>query len=244
MKWNDMNATVLRWPEPDATGSGTETETQADAPVTTGEPETETPPTGEQKEPDATGSGTETGTQTDAPVTTGEPGAEAAYAIEWPEDYEPAEDFAEIATREAERAGLDKTGVGRYTAAMVAALQDYQGKQLEAQDKALKEEWGAEYESKLSSAKEFLGQLRSDGVLTAEDAAFFESPRGMRIMNALRGSVGESPAAGLQAQTANEKSWAHEAMTNPKHPDYEALHTWNHPRFKEVNRRYNKTLQM
>ncbi len=242
---------ILRYPEPEASGSGS---SPSPAPADTPSPEPQVADTTPEStpEPPAAPSTPQNehppynleDTPADQPEGEENSSENATYSISWPEGYSPNEEFAAIATREARMAGLSGDAAGKYTAAMVHALQEHQNAQLNAADAALKEEWGAEYESNLQNAKSFLRQIIKDGALDATSASFFESPKGMRLMHSLSQYVGESPLAIGKTNSAAEQEWARSAMNDPSHPDYVALHNWNHPRFREVNRRYNKTLNM
>ena len=242
---------VLRYPEPEDCGGGSATET-ADTQATEQQVADTTPE--QTPEPPASSETPQNEPnpyilEDEDPANTPEPNKpetqqDEPYAIEWPENYSPNDEFAAIAAREAQKAGLSGAAAGKYTAAMVHALQEHQNAQLNAADAALKEEWGAEYESHLQNAKSFLQQIIKDGALDATSTSFFESPKGMRLMHSLSQYVGESPLAIGKTNSAAEQEWARSAMNDPSHPDYVALHNWNHPRFREVNRRYNKTLNM
>lgn len=234
-----MTNVLLRWPEPDAADP-------SPAPANNTPPTDDTPPAPQETPPDNAQTGEETDyknpyeleDEPDAADPAPENTDEDAYAITWPEDYQPNEEFASMASKEAQLAGLDKEAAGKYTAAMVRALQNHQNAQLKEHDAALKEEWGAEYEKNLKSAKSFLRQVVSDGALTKEDQSLFECAKGMRLMHALSKYVGEAPLAGGGTKSAAEQEWARAVMTDPNHQDYKALREWNNPRFAEVNRRF------
>jgi hypothetical protein len=244
-----MTNVLLRWPEPDAADPAPAADAPpapADTPadVDSPAPQEDAPPTPEpsdakaqdQANPYALEEENEDAPPTPAPDENKE--EKEPYAITWPEDYQPNEEFAAMASKEAEIAGLDKEAVGKYTAAMVRALQQHQDTMLQEQDFALKEEWGAEYEKNLKTAKGFLRQAIKDGALSQDDKALFESAKGMRIMHSLSKYVGEAPLAGGGVNSAAEQEWARAVMTDPNHQDYNALREWNNPRFAEVNRRF------
>lgn len=162
-----------------------------------------------------------------------------AYAIAWPDGFAPSEDFATLATTAAQNAGLDGAAAGAYTAAVWQQLQQLEQQKLADSDTAMRQEWGANFESNLASAKQMLRQLKAAGHVDDEAAQLLQSPKGMKLLHGLSSFVGERPAAGTQQPTPEASSWAHEVMSNPAHPDYKAFHNPSDPRWREVNTRYN-----
>lgn len=161
------------------------------------------------------------------------------YAITWPEGFSPSDEFSTLATSAARQAGLDAAAAGAYTAAVWQQLQQLEHQRRDASDAALRQEWGADFESNLAGAKNLLRQLEAAGHVDEEASKLLQSPKGMKLLRGLSTFVGEKPAAGTQHASPDASAWAHEVMTNPSHPDYKAFHNPTDPRWREVNTRYN-----
>lgn len=162
---------------------------------------------------------------------------EQPYAIEWPEGYEATPEFEAVAVEAAKGSGLDGKAAGLYTSRVLDALNEVEIKNMERTDAELKEEWGGDYNARMKECKSFLSRHAKQSGLTNEDIAVLQSPKGFRLIYSFMQATGESPAHMGKAD-ASTKSWAHEAMNNPSHPDYKALHELNDPRHDEVTRRW------
>lgn len=164
---------------------------------------------------------------------------EPEYTIAWPETFKPSDTFSAMATQAAKEAGLDGAAAGAYTAAVWQQLQQQEQQRLAESHAALKTEWGADFEGNLAGAKNMLRQLKASAHVDEEAAQLLQSPKGMKLLHGLASFVGERPAAGIRQAAPDASNWAHEVMTNPAHPDYNAFHNPSDPRWREVNARYN-----
>ena len=162
---------------------------------------------------------------------------EQPYSIEWPEGYEATPEFEAVAAEAAKGSGLDGKTAGLYTSRVLDALNEAELKNMERMDSELKEEWGSDYNTRMKECKSFLSRHAKASGLTNEDIAVLQSPKGFKLLYSFMKATGESPAHMGKAD-ASTKSWAHEAMNNPAHPDYKALHVLNDPRHDEVTRRW------
>ncbi len=163
------------------------------------------------------------------------------FAMEWPEGYTASEQFAQITTEAAKAAGItDGKLAGSYTAKVIAAIQEAADKQVAADDAELKADWGADYQTNMTECQDFVKRMGTKAGLTAEDVAVLATPKGMRLIQAIRAEVGEGVAAQGKRASAADQSWAREVMTNPNHADYAAFHNPSDPRWRELNARYNK----
>lgn len=166
----------------------------------------------------------------------------AAFQMVWPEGYEATEQFAAITTEAAKAVGItDGRVAGEYTAKVIAAIEAAADKQVAADDAALKDDWGADYEANKDECQAFVKRMSAKAGLTEEDVAVLATPKGMRLIQAIRTEVGEGAAAvGVPAVSAADEAWAREVMTNPQHADYKAFHNPSDPRWRSLNARYNK----
>ncbi len=170
----------------------------------------------------------------------------AEIEIVWPDGAEVSEPLVEVATRAAREAGLTDGAVAG--AFVVKALEGINARAaaVEAESEAqLKADWGEDYGVTKKECEGFLRRMRDESGLTDGDLAPLMSAKGFRLVRAMMGYVGERAAAGLvAAPDAGERVWARDAMRNPQHGDYAALHDVSHPRWREVNARYNRAMGM
>lgn len=171
-----------------------------------------------------------------------EEAAVAEFAMEWPEGYEATEQFASITTEAAKAVGItDGKLAGAYTAKVIAAIEAAADKQVAADDAALKDDWGADYEANKEECRAFVKRMSAKAGLTEEDVAVLATPKGMRLIQAMRTEVGEGAAAvGKPTASAEDEAWAKAVMSNPNHEDYKAFHNPSDPRWRSLNARYNK----
>lgn len=163
------------------------------------------------------------------------------YAIELPENFQASDDFKTLITQQAKAAGLDGKTAGQYVSGVIGAMQKAEQETIAKSTKALKEEWGTNFNANMQQVKQFTAKLRDKAGLTAEDLAPLQSPKGFKLLHALMTTTGESPYIGTK--TAPARSNADEAkamLTDPQHPDFSALDDPQHPRHMEANRKYNR----
>lgn len=164
------------------------------------------------------------------------------YAVELPEDFQASDDFRNLVTEQAKAAGLDGKAAGKYVSGVITALQKAEQEALAQSTKALKEEWGTNFNANMGAVKQFTAKLRAKSGLTAEDLAPLQSPKGFKLLHALMTATSEdafigSKTAALGRSNAEE---ANAMLTDPNHPDYAALDDPEHPRHMEANRKYNR----
>lgn len=169
------------------------------------------------------------------------------FEIVWPEGAEVSEPLAEVALRAAREAGVsDGAQAGAF---VVKALEGINARAAAVEAEAvaqLKADWGEDYAALRQECTGFLQRLRDESGLSEGDVAPLMSAKGFRLVRAMMGYVGERAAAGLTGGVpdAGERGWAREAMRNPQHGDYAALHDVANPRWREVNERYNRAMGM
>lgn len=164
------------------------------------------------------------------------------YAVELPEDFQASDDFRNLVTEQAKAAGLDGKAAGKYVSGVITALQKAEQEALAQSTKALKEEWGTNFNANMGAVKQFTAKLRAKAGLTAEDVAPLQSPKGFKLLHALMTATGEDSFVGAKnaALGRSNAEEAHAMLTDPNHPDYAALDDPTHPRHMEANRKYNR----
>lgn len=164
------------------------------------------------------------------------------YAVELPEDFQASDDFRNLVTEQAKAAGLDGKSAGKYVSGVITALQKAEQEALSQSTKALKEEWGTNFNANMGAVKQFTAKLRAKSGLTAEDLAPLQSPKGFKLLHALMTATGEDSFVGAKnaAPGRSNAEEAHAMLTDPNHPDYAALDDPTHPRHMEANRKYNR----
>lgn len=186
-------------------------------------------------------------TETDAEDTAEESTEEAAeetaeFAMEWPEGYEATEQFASLTTEAAKAVGIkDGKLAGAYTAKVIQAIEAEADKRVAEDDAALKADWGADYAANKEECQAYIKRMSAKAGLSEQDVAVLATPKGMRLIQAMRTEVGEGAAAvGKPTASAEDEAWAKAVMTNPNHEDYKAFHNPSDPRWRSLNARYNR----
>lgn len=166
------------------------------------------------------------------------------YTLTFPDtfaDHPEAQAFNTILAPIAQQSGIDGTAFGKLFAdaytAITEAQQRAEWQNRFQQDSALKKDWGADYEANMATARSHITFLKERAGLTDDDLAVFASPKGMRALYAMATAHATPPAAGLDANTISEQTWAKSVMS-PDHPDHDAFTNPMNPRYKEVNQRW------
>lgn len=186
---------------------------------------------------------TETAAEGGAEESTEEAAEEAAeFAMEWPEGYEATEQFASLTTEAAKAVGItDGKLAGAYTAKVIAAIEAEADKRVAEDDAALKADWGADYAANKEECQAYIKRMSAKAGLSEQDVAVLATPKGMRLIQAMRTEVGEGAAAvGTPTASAEDEAWAKAVMSNPNHADYKAFHNPSDPRWRSLNARYNR----
>ncbi|MBQ7022139.1 MAG: hypothetical protein IJN29_01060 [Akkermansia sp.] len=186
---------------------------------------------------------TETAAESGAEESTEEAAEEAAeFAMEWPEGYEATEQFASLTTEAAKAVGItDGKLAGAYTAKVIQAIEAEADKRVAEDDAALKADWGADYAANKEECQAYIKRMSAKAGLSEQDVAVLATPKGMRLIQAMRTEVGEGAAAvGKPTASAEDEAWAKAVMSNPNHADYKAFHNPSDPRWRSLNARYNR----
>lgn len=163
-----------------------------------------------------------------------------AYAVEFPEHFVPTEEFSRLVTPVGRELGIDGKLFGEAAARVVEALQREEVERMAESDRALKEEWGADYKANKREARRFYKWCQEEGGLSAEDLRVFESPKGVKLLYRMSRRLGERGAVEGRGAVQSEAAWADAVSRDPSHPDYKALRDVDNPRFEEVVARYNR----
>lgn len=166
------------------------------------------------------------------------------YTLTFPEtfaEHPEAQAFNTILAPIAKESGIDGTAFGKLFAeaytAITEAQQRAEWQNRFQQDSDLKKDWGADYEANMATARSHIAFLKERAGLSDDDLAVFASPKGMRALYAMATAHAAPPAAGLDANTITEQTWA-KAVMQPDHADHDAFVNPMNPRYKEVNQRW------
>lgn len=171
-------------------------------------------------------------------------GGQPDYTLTFPDtfaEHPEAAAFNTILAPIAKQSGIDGTAFGKLFADAYTAITDAQNRaewqNRFQQDAALKKDWGADYEANMTTARSHIAFLKERAGLSDDDLAVFASPKGMRALYAMATAHATPPAAGLDANTITEQTWA-KAVMQPDHADHDAFVNPMNPRYKEVNQRW------
>lgn len=113
--------------------------------------------------------------------------------------------------------------------------------QNKAEMAALKRELGKDFRAEIDATAGFMARMAKKAGLSKEDCSILMSPKGYRLMSAIRKAAGESETIRGGGQTAPKMSIEEQmdAIYNNE-TDYNALTNPMDPRHREVNDRMNK----
>lgn len=161
------------------------------------------------------------------------------YDFDLGEDSAIPEVFHQPLAEASKELGLDG---GKAAGLLNRALAIVQEQELAANREAgaaLRSEWGNEFDSRVAATRRFMARMGKQAGLSAGDMQVLMSPRGFKLMDAIRRSVGErSVPVGAGAVKPLSVEEQIDAIYNNKE-DYAALINPGNPRYREVNDRLN-----
>lgn len=217
--------TRLQYPEPDDTGSGSTTPASYSLDSVPDDPE----------EPQS-GGGQEQATPA--------PQAEE-YTLTFDDADNINEGYRAVLTAAAkETEGLDAVTASRLFHNLTGKLNEESQRLFLADDAALKAEWGRDFEPRVKQTLSFMKHHFAQAGCTPEEAAMFENPRALRVMNKLMKVFSEGKAAGTSAAAATPamsredfiRAKTKEIIEERKKPEP------NHARLRELRREINKAV--
>ncbi len=195
----------------------------------------EPPPEQEPAEP----TGEETQTDPEAKEQAKEP--EKEYILELPDDLEVTDEFRAILKEQAKDSGLDGKAAGKYVSSVIKAMEKAEADNIAQSTRELREEWGKNFNAHMKSVKEFAYKLRAKSGLSPQDLAPLQSPKGYRLLLALKQMVGEDTFVdGKTAPAQDPQKEAQRMLTDPTHKYFKAIQDPTDPLFPEANRVYNQ----
>lgn len=165
--------------------------------------------------------------------------AAGEYNFDLGEDSAIPEVFHQPLAEAAKELGLDggkAAGLLNRALSIVQEVEDAANREAGA---ALRSEWGNGFDSRVAATRRFMARMGKQAGLSAGDMQVLMSPRGFKLMDAVRRSVGERSApvgAGAVKPLSVEEQI--DAIYNNKE-DYAALINPGNPRYREVNDRLN-----
>ena len=118
------------------------------------------------------------------------------------------------------------------------AIAEAYEKQIADGNKALKEEWGGYYNTKIGKVKSVITTLGYDH----NDPSLFSNPKVVSFLGKVVNMLSEDSVASMRGAAApgaafvNGAEEAHAIMSDPKHPDYEKYYAGDRPTIAKVKR--------
>ena len=162
------------------------------------------------------------------------PQEETEYEIDFGEGFVENDALRDMLKGHARAAGLPADAAGKFLSEVAASIRADEEEAFKEADEALKDEWGAEYETNVSAAK-------ASGV-SMEKMAVFASPDGFRVLHAISRLTGEGGLKGggqIPAKT-DPADEAQAILSDPNHRYYKAIADPSHPQWREATDYYNK----
>lgn len=157
----------------------------------------------------------------------GEAEAAAEYRMELDERYKLEEPVVNMLQETARESGLSAAAGGKFMNGVLGKLTAMQEAKLAADDKALREEWGAEFKGRVERNKRYMAQVARKAGLSAADLAVFNSAAGQRLVDVIRRVSGESgvltggggaEGGGAEMTAAERRKILNDMRTDPKNP--------------------------
>lgn len=170
------------------------------------------------------------------------PQEETEYEIDFGEGFVENDALRDMLKGHARAAGLPADAAGKFLSEVAASLRADEEAAFKEADEALKDEWGAEYETNVSASKAFARKLSVKSGVPMEKMAVFASPDGFRVLHAISRLTGEGGLKG-GGQLPAKMDPADEAqaiLSDPDHRYYKAIADPSHPQWREATDYYNK----
>lgn len=170
------------------------------------------------------------------------PQEKTEYEIDFGEGFVENDALRDMLKGHARAAGLPADAAGKFLSEVAASIRADEEAAFKEADEALKDEWGAEYETNVSAAKAFARKLSVESGVSMEKMAVFASPDGFRVLHAISRLTGEGGLKGggqIPAKT-NPADEAQAILSDPNHRYYKAIADPSHPQWREATAYYNK----
>lgn len=170
------------------------------------------------------------------------PQEENEYEIDFGEGFVENDALRDMLKGHARAAGLPADAAGKFLSEVAASIRADEEEAFKEADEALKDEWGAEYETNVSAAKAFARKLSVESGVPMEKMAVFASPDGFRVLHAISRLTGEGGLKGggqIPAKT-DPADEAQAILSDPNHRYYKAIADPSHPQWREATDYYNK----
>ena len=170
------------------------------------------------------------------------PQEETEYEIDFGEGFVENDALRDMLKGHARAAGLPADAAGKFLSEVAASIRAAEEEAFKEADEALKDEWGAEYETNVSAAKAFARKLSVESGVPMEKMAVFASPDGFRVLHAISRLTGEGGLKGggqIPAKT-DPADEAQAILSDPNHRYYKAIADPSHPQWREATDYYNK----
>ncbi|WP_298084579.1 hypothetical protein [uncultured Akkermansia sp.] len=170
------------------------------------------------------------------------PQEETEYEIDFGEGFVENDALRDMLKGHARAAGLPADAAGKFLSEVAASIRADEEEAFKEADEALKDEWGAEYETNVSAAKAFARKLSVESGVSMEKMAVFASPGGFRVLHAISRMTGEGGLKGggqIPAKT-DPADEAQAILSDPNHRYYKAIADPSHPQWREATDYYNK----
>ena len=170
------------------------------------------------------------------------PQEETEYEIDFGEGFVENDALRDMLKGHARAAGLPADAAGKFLSEVAASIRADEEEAFKEADEALKDEWGAEYETNVSAAKAFARKLSVESGVSMEKMAVFASPDGFRVLHAISRMTGEGGLKGggqIPAKT-DPADEAQAILSDTNHRYYKAIADPSHPQWREATDYYNK----
>lgn len=170
-----------------------------------------------------------------AEVAVDDGGEEEAYVLDFGAAFGGTDAVRDMITGHARSAGISADAGSKFICSVCEELRQDALRQAQEGYRVLEEEWKADFGRRMERCKGTLQELLKEGVVSAEDVGVLMNPAVFRVVDKLRGMLGERSAVGTrQAAAASAKAQYESIMSNPQCEEFQILMNPSHPRYRQT----------
>ena len=157
------------------------------------------------------------------------------YVLDFGAAFGGTDAVRDMITGHARAAGISAEAGSKFISCVCEELRQDALRQAQEGYRVLEEEWKGDFGRRMERCKGTLHELLKEGVVSEQDVGVLMNPAVFRVVDKLRGMLGERSAVGTrQAAAASAKARYDAIMGNPKCEEFQILMNPSHPRYRQT----------
>lgn len=157
------------------------------------------------------------------------------YVLDFGAAFGGTDAVRDMITGRAREAGISAEAGSRFISSVCEELRQDALRQAQEGYRVLEEEWKGDFGRRMERCKVTLHELLREGVVGEGDVGVLMNPAVFRVVDRLRGELGERSAVGTRQAAAVSGRAQYEAiMGNPKSEEFQILMNPSHPRYRQT----------